>query len=243
MRVFLIILGVVVVAGGLWAYSFYIRIFGDWESFSWNQKLTVTVETPEGERSGSAVSHIEASFLKPGSQSISAASSEGRSYGEAVVVALPDEKYLFVLRAENADTLTQGAFYKRVLGADAERIGNVADYYRRMLRMSGLSGPIPRDAYPRFVTFEDLSDPASVKLVDPDDLAATFGPGYALKSVTLELTGESVEYGKVEQVLPWLKEYSEKHYHLNGKRSLLSNPFTDPLATTLSPGDFSFEGG
>lgn len=234
-RGILIVFGIVLVAGGLWVYSFYISIFGDWESFSWNQKLTVTVETPEGERSGSAVTHIEARFLKPGSRSISAASSSGRSYGEAVVVPLPNEKYLFVLRAENADTLTQGAFYKQVLGEDAERIGDVADYYRWMLRRSGLSGPIPRDAYPRFVTFDDLSDPASVKLVDPDDLAATFGSGYALKSVTLEITGEPVMFGKVEQVLPWIDEYRNAHF--DGSRIESANA-QNRLANSLGTGSF-----
>ncbi len=231
----LIILGIVLVAGGVWVYSAYVGLFGDWESFSWNQKLTVTVETPEGERSGSAVSHIEARFLKPGSKSISAASSGGRSYGEAVVVALPDDRYLFVLRAKNADTLTQGAFYKQVLGADAERIGNVADYYRRMLRRSGLSGPIQRDTYPRFVTFDDISDPTSVKLVDPDDLAATFGPGYALKSVVLELTGESPRYGKVEEALPWIDEYYGTK--LDG-RQLETIDAPNRLANSLSAGAF-----
>jgi hypothetical protein len=43
------------------------------------------------------------------------------------------------------------------------------------------STELPREPYrPLLVTFADINDPASVQRVDPDDLAASFGPGYAL---------------------------------------------------------------
>ncbi|MBS0563021.1 MAG: hypothetical protein JSR87_00565 [Proteobacteria bacterium] len=51
------------------------------------------------------------------------------------------------------------------------------------------------------VTFDDISDPKSVRQVDPADLAATFGPGVALKAVTLAVTDAPVTEGKVEGVL------------------------------------------
>jgi hypothetical protein len=54
------------------------------------------------------------------------------------------------------------------------------------------------------VTFSDISDPTSVALVDPDDLAASFGAGYALEAVTVEVTQEPVTEGVVEGVLPCL---------------------------------------
>ncbi|MEX2492944.1 MAG: hypothetical protein WD425_14410, partial [Nitrospirales bacterium] len=60
----------------------------------------------------------------------------------------------------------------------------------------------PED-YPLLVTFTDITDPTTVKQVDPDNLAATFGPGVSLKRITLEITDESVTEGKVEQVLGW----------------------------------------
>jgi hypothetical protein len=59
--------------------------------------------------------------------------------------------------------------------------------------------------YPMLVTFEDVTDPKSVRLVDPADLATSFGAGYALRKITLEITREPVTKGVVEGVLGWWK--------------------------------------
>jgi hypothetical protein len=55
---------------------------------------------------------------------------------------------------------------------------------------------VPRDKYPLLVTFTDIADPKTVTKVDPDNLAATFGPGVALKRITLEITDEKVTEGR-----------------------------------------------
>jgi hypothetical protein len=60
---------------------------------------------------------------------------------------------------------------------------------------------VPVEQYPLMVTFADLADPASVALVDPNDLAATFGPGVRLKAVTLEVTDAPVMEERVEALL------------------------------------------
>jgi len=57
--------------------------------------------------------------------------------------------------------------------------------------------------YPLLVTFSDVDDPKSLQKLDPDNLAAIFGEGYKLKSITLEITDEPVTKGRVEQVLGW----------------------------------------
>jgi hypothetical protein len=43
----------------------------------------------------------------------------------------------------------------------------------------------PEVQYPLLVTFGDIADPKSVALVDPTNLAASFGPGVRLTSVML----------------------------------------------------------
>lgn len=65
---------------------------------------------------------------------------------------------------------------------------------------------VPEVQYPMLVTFGDIADPASVTLVDPGDLAASFGPGVKLKAVTLDVTDEPVTLGRVEGVLGWLDQ-------------------------------------
>ena len=50
-------------------------------------------------------------------------------------------------------------------------------------------------------------------VIDPADLAATFGAGFALRETTLEVTGEPVTEGVVERVLGWLEPLSGGYLH------------------------------
>jgi hypothetical protein len=70
--------------------------------------------------------------------------------------------------------------------------------------------PVPPGALPMMVTFGDVTDPKSVRLVDPADLAASFGAGYALRKITLEITRERVTKGVVEGVLDYFTWPDEK---------------------------------
>ena len=65
--------------------------------------------------------------------------------------------------------------------------------------------PLPRANWPLMVTFDDVADPRTVRRVDPDNLAATFGPGVELRAVT----GDPVTEGRVESLLGWLGPYPE----------------------------------
>lgn len=56
------------------------------------------------------------------------------------------------------------------------------------------------------MTFADIEDPSSVQLVDPNDLAATFGEGYALKKITINATRKPVTDGVFEEVLDCIKQ-------------------------------------
>ncbi len=64
---------------------------------------------------------------------------------------------------------------------------------------------VPHDTYPLLVTFDDLSDPSTIKQVDPDNLAASFGPSVRLKSLTLERTRERVTDWPIEELLPCIE--------------------------------------
>lgn len=84
------------------------------------------------------------------------------------------------------------------------------------------------------VTFRDLDDPLSVERVDPTDLAATFGPGFALKQVVIEVTDDPfVEI--LESKLPWLR--SLEGSYLDG------GSLGGPIALGLFGGQFKAEEG
>ncbi|MBZ0164882.1 MAG: hypothetical protein K8H74_19495 [Notoacmeibacter sp.] len=188
-------------------------------SYSWRQKLTVTVETPEGDTlSASSVSEVAVTFqpkLLPEIPPIR------RSFrGEAAVLEIPGGGFLFVLLRGpgGPDYMMSVAItvFQDLLPPHSSR--------SIFSKLSGMreSREIPPNHYPLMVTFGDIADPKTVKRVDPDNLAASFGPGTRLTSVTLTITGEPVTEGRVEKVLGWIN-------HLEDYRADPNNPFTNTL--------------
>ena len=187
-------------------------------SYEWRQKITVEVETPQGPVSGSSVAEIAwwgVPKILP-----DATPRDWAVKAEAVVVPLPDGKYLFAL-VKTAHLIARAVLFDPPYGGDP--------YLKpasQMKRFEGKVHDIQRDNYPLLVTFDDISDPATVKRVDPDDLAASFSPGVSLKRITLTITDEPVTEGKIEKVLGWID-------HLDRYRTDPSNPFTNTLASEI----------
>ena len=184
-------------------------------SYSWRQKLTVVVETPEGVKTGSSVVAVEwrdGPDLFPDAPHVTSS-----MRGEATVVNLGGGRTLFALI---------GGSERRALRAfSGEPLPPDTDSLMPIVRLvAATEGPPPVDLqpghYPLMVTFDDIADPKTVRRVDPDDLAASFGPGTRLTSVTLEITDEPVTEGKVEQVLGWWCELRRKRARLNGSTSI-----------------------
>jgi hypothetical protein len=169
---------------------------GCWGStYEWNQKLTLVVQTPNGDVTASSV--IRASYTY-GQMPMSGNDMSGGYTGEAVVMKLGTGKYLFALL--NADGTDE---YHRILKTFADELPD--DREGGFATITKLRGARPVAANPMLVTFGNINDPKSVKQVWPNSFAAIFGAGYALKSITLEVTDEPVTEGVVEGVLGWLK--------------------------------------
>ena len=187
------------------------------QNFAWNQKLTLTVETPQGERSGSAVVYER---VTSGRQLMSGSAVQYDIKGEATVVEVAPGKYLFALLGEASTKELATRVWWEVFSEEQKRD---ADQAFRMIESLREAREVPPKEYPLLVAFTDINDPKSVFEVKPDDLAATFGPGYGLKSITLEITDDPVTEGKVEKFLSWLGKYPEP-----------------PLCEPTSGTDFSF---
>jgi hypothetical protein len=131
--------------------------------------------------------------------------------GEAVAVDLPRGRTLFaLLRSDN--NVDWASYVMQMLAPDIEG-EKWEDVFDNVLLLEG-EVELPRawtkdglmkgrSAYPMLVRFADLDDPTSVELVNPDDLEATFGEGYALERITVQLTDEPVTTG-IEERLGWL---------------------------------------
>lgn len=56
---------------------------------------------------------------------------------------------------------------------------------------------------PTFVTFSNLNDPKTARVVKPEEFGQVFGSGTRLRKVTVEMTKDPVTRG-LEKKLPWL---------------------------------------
>ena len=150
--------------------------------------------------------------------------------GEASFVEIAPGRYLFALLGNGAEQIPYYTFFP----ADDK------DRERQATELETMRGTreVPRDRWPLLVTFTDIDDPASVLKVDPDNLAASFGPGVALKRITLEITDENVTKGKVETVLGWLDDYYGSKF--DGQRYETINA-ENRLANSLSASNFDTE--
>lgn len=210
------------------------------ERFSWNQKLTVVVDTPQGEVSGSAVTSV---WWREGGNW-----NTGWTFdieGEAVVLELPRGRYLFAINRHDEGPIKRNTVWAgTVAAASIAKLRGPTRQKSLFAEVASKSGraagviQIPPYQYPTLVVFEDINDPKTAQKVDPLDLAATFGRGYDLKSVTLEITNEARTAGTVQSILTWLPLVPSGYF--DGKLSHGPSP-PDPFYGTLAPGSFSTE--
>lgn len=135
------------------------------------------------------------SFPNPGSMVHS------RLRGDSVPVKLPNDRVLFALLVEAGDMGAVGYLddwaITKILGphygVDAGWQDNESEGTAFLESVDqGEVVESPRDKFPLFATFENLSDPASIRLVDADTLHGLgLGPG-RIESVTLQITPDKI---------------------------------------------------
>ena len=169
-------------------------------------RLAVEMETPDGVKSASGVLsvHPDRGYSRKGST---------LTKGDAVVVDLGGAKNLVALLAHVDDRGVELDGMNFV----ALRAFNAAGHkttFNAMNRMTG-TAPVTGALLPVLAAFSDIGDPATMRVVKPDDLAATYGKGFGLRAVTVEavpngfwpldfggVLGEPVTRG-IEAKLPW----------------------------------------
>jgi len=207
--------------------------FQDW---TWHQKLTVVVETPRGEITASSVTVAEwempPKWFKIGDSG--GGGGAGTLKGEAVVLEVVPGRYLFVLlKGYSPETAV-------FVLADPPLRGYGREEFKRGLdNLESTRGKreISRNFYPVFATIDDVTNPSSIKQVDPDHLEASFGPGVRLKSISLSVTEEHRTRGYVEAALG--PDFFKKWVVLMKEDFKKNGPFVTPsFAFQISPNDF-----
>ena len=171
-------------------------------------RLTVEVETPAGRKSAAGVLaiHPDRGYSRGG---------HTRTVGDAVFVDLGGGKNLVALLAHIDDgKIDLDAANYVALRAYTEAGGKRVSF-NEMSRLTG-TVPVKGALLPVLVTFADPANPATARVVAPDDAEAALGKGYRLQGVTAEVVpngfwpldfggvlGEPVTRGILAK-LPWL---------------------------------------
>ncbi|MBZ9759259.1 hypothetical protein LB524_28630 [Mesorhizobium sp. ESP6-5] len=119
--------------------------------------------------------------------------------GESSFVEVLPGKYLVSILSDHETERAMVSFHFKASTTSAQIFGQLDTKHG--------TGFVPYTDYPVLVTFGDLSNPRSVKEVDPHNLEATFGPGVSLRRIALEVTNERVTDGPIEKILKWLPNY------------------------------------
>jgi hypothetical protein len=171
-------------------------------------RLTIQVEAPDGIRSASGVMAVvpDRGYSRRGHTD---------TRGDALFVDLGGGSNLLALLVHRDGSLDLDGMNYLALRAYGEALGKRVSF-NAMSRMTGLV-PVKGALIPVLATFGDLADPATMRVVAPDDLEAALGAGFRLRGVTAEVVpngfwpidfggvlGEPVTRG-IDAKLPWLK--------------------------------------
>lgn len=182
--------------------------------------MTVVVDTPEGRRRGSSVFEIE-----------TARRDMGIRYnwrGEAALVDLGARGRLFALTSSPSDSDWAPSILPRLVNYPR---ASIEDRYKRIQNLHGPirlprwieSGPVPLilSGYPTLVRFRDPNVSTTLEIVDPDNLAASFGSGVTLFGIFLQTTEDPVSF-EVESAVPLMDVKSGFHNWILRQSPVLS---------------------
>ena len=126
--------------------------------------------------------------------------------GEAVTVDFPGGQTLFAL-LRTVNQLQDDLAVMSMIALDPDFNFKRADSTKRIAKGDRIRLPleVPKDYSSLLVTFRNANEPASVALVDPDNLAASFGPGVRLRRIAVAATDQAVT-AKLQSYLPWLTQ-------------------------------------
>lgn len=203
------------------------------EEYDWSQRLTVTVETPDGPVSGSTVYRMFATLYGPDGQAITGSTARYGYRGENAVVDLGEGRFIFVDLLISGDTL---------YSLDPDRHGGLSLQDRAEWLPMALESRepfvVPVDRFPRLVTFGDITDPLTADIFEVGEMEAIFGEGYEIASMEWQVVDDAPTSGRVLEVLPWLLDIWP---NLLDGDSVHRSDAEHPDANALGPGSFSNE--
>lgn len=235
---------VVLVVAALGSYGFWLL---NYPTVTVNYRLTLDALTPDGPKIGSGV--IQVSYGSTFNLDGGGRRGVMKVTGEAVPVDLGQGNILFVTLTSYSSGRNH-SFGMLDGAANAEMLPlvvfgfkwNVGDEYQLQPQIAAAKAAVPREvpfrSLPTLVKFEDINNPKSVGLVQPERLSAAFGEGYTLSKATLEITNDPPSEG-IAKLLNWLPKLIENRLRLNGEKGPVTN---NALSNNLGAGEFKRRG-
>ncbi|MBL4879618.1 MAG: hypothetical protein JKY78_12075 [Hyphomonas sp.] len=179
---------------------------------TYNVLVTVEVETPEGIKTGSSV--MEISAYRSAALTSGETRGGGGLRGEAVVVELDDGPLVMTLKPDSGANRLASAITVALDPSAADGLDAYMAAVSRLGRFfSDAEAELPRQDWPVFVEFGDISDPNTLSRVSPVESGVT---RIMLETVSLDVTST------IHARLPWLANRS-------AYRTAEDNPFTNSL--------------
>ena len=166
-------------------------VTGGTRTHAWNQKMTITVETPSGPVTSSSV--VRVTFQRGIWWLRSLDMDKTQLHGESFALEVSPGKWLFALLPQQENMLYHSIKQRSEVRDDRSKI----KAYTQPIVVASRH-------YPNMVTFTDLLDPDSLLQVNPRQLSYRFGPGIEISSITVQATKEKVTSGRVPNLLPWV---------------------------------------
>lgn len=200
-------------------------------------KFTLTIETPEGVKTGSNV--VQLDYYN----SFDGGGYPHRTYGQALVIDLGRRGVLaatlsrkgFLPDTRNfswVDADPTSLVLDKCVGGRAQAVSAI-DVIRQLLPCKDRYS-LDRTEFPDLILFKESNDPSSAAVVDPFHPATTLGQTVKIQSATLEITNDAITY-EVDRQLPWVR-------HWSGKIALPPNYWTGTISNWLGRYDFIEDG-
>lgn len=175
------------------------------KTYEWDQKLTVELLVDGALKSGSAISHVSWS-AEPnlfGNYDTSVK-------GDAAYVEIKDGVYIFAIVDEQLTYIAQDTF-ERYFHIDRKRYKEI----NSKISVHVGEADVPRNRYPRMVTFSNLKDPSTLRPVTVDNISNIFGNSVSLVRIKLQINPGADAKHDIATLLPWL-DWSHDQFFAHG---------------------------
>jgi len=192
-------------------------------TYAYRYRMTVSVEVDGRVRSGASVIEGRVSTQPQFLPDVNRL--QFRERGDAVFIDLGNNRNLVALLASG--TFAERPGFDRLAPAHFKLRFRNSSELAALPKLRGSWALEPSD-WPTLVTFSNPTDPATARMVKPEQFEEVFGPGVVWRGVTMEMTRDAISWG-IDAHFPWVPQLKSRQrgstYQTPGKFTLNGSYF------------------